>query len=111
MMYVAVYPIALSVRSTNVYEERSLGLFNEDDELEMNDEEKGAHAVANMSDGSTSSSWLESVVLAHEQCATTAGLRHLVAWLCSLACLHHRGGSQRSHTESCGAKDLAWDAE
>lgn len=46
MMYVAVYPIALSVRSTNVYEERSLGLFNEDDELVMNDEDKGAQAVA-----------------------------------------------------------------
>ncbi|KIO22662.1 hypothetical protein M407DRAFT_79030 [Tulasnella calospora MUT 4182] len=27
MMYVAVYPIALSVRSTNVYEEQSLGIF------------------------------------------------------------------------------------
>lgn len=25
MMYVAVYPIAMSIRSTNVYEERSLG--------------------------------------------------------------------------------------
>ncbi|KAG8934849.1 low affinity potassium transporter [Tulasnella sp. 417] len=27
MMYVAVYPVALSVRSTNVYEEQSLGIF------------------------------------------------------------------------------------
>jgi Trk-type K+ transport system membrane component len=30
MMYVSVYPIAMSVRSTNVYEEKSLGIFNED---------------------------------------------------------------------------------
>ncbi|KAG8932609.1 low affinity potassium transporter [Tulasnella sp. 418] len=33
MMYVAVYPVALSVRSTNVYEEKSLGIF-EDSPLE-----------------------------------------------------------------------------
>lgn len=31
MMYVSVYPIAMSVRATNVYEERSLGMFEEDD--------------------------------------------------------------------------------
>lgn len=47
MMYVSVYPIALSVRSTNVYEEKSLGLFEEE---EMEDDvtygEKGASAVA-----------------------------------------------------------------
>jgi Trk-type K+ transport system membrane component len=30
MMYVSVYPIAMSVRSTNVYEERSLGVFAEE---------------------------------------------------------------------------------
>jgi len=34
MMYVAVYPIALSVRSTNVYEEQSLGIFEEPDDEE-----------------------------------------------------------------------------
>ncbi|KAJ8518973.1 hypothetical protein ONZ45_g4024 [Pleurotus djamor] len=27
MMYIAVYPVAMSIRSTNVYEERSLGVF------------------------------------------------------------------------------------
>ncbi|TFK23169.1 TrkH-domain-containing protein [Coprinopsis marcescibilis] len=32
MMYISVYPIAMSVRSTNVYEETSLGIFPEDDE-------------------------------------------------------------------------------
>ena len=31
MMYISVYPIAMSVRSTNVYEERSLGVFAEPD--------------------------------------------------------------------------------
>lgn len=31
MMYVSVYPIAMSVRSTNVYEEKSLGIFKEFD--------------------------------------------------------------------------------
>ena len=38
-MYVAIYPIALSVRSTNVYEERSLGVFEEDNgELDEDNE-------------------------------------------------------------------------
>ncbi|KAF7428771.1 low affinity potassium transporter [Pleurotus ostreatus] len=31
MMYISVYPIAMSVRSTNVYEEQSLGIYNEDE--------------------------------------------------------------------------------
>ncbi|TDL22995.1 hypothetical protein BD410DRAFT_820980 [Rickenella mellea] len=34
MMYISVYPIAMSVRSTNVYEERSLGVFEDESELE-----------------------------------------------------------------------------
>ncbi|KAF4611734.1 hypothetical protein D9613_003643 [Agrocybe pediades] len=38
MMYIAVYPVAMSIRSTNVYEEQSLGVFeaplDEDDEPE-----------------------------------------------------------------------------
>ncbi|GLB37716.1 putative cation transport protein [Lyophyllum shimeji] len=32
MMYISVYPIAMSVRSTNVYEEQSLGIFPHDDD-------------------------------------------------------------------------------
>ncbi|KAF4563220.1 low affinity potassium transporter [Pleurotus pulmonarius] len=32
MMYISVYPIAMSVRSTNVYEEQSLGIYHEDEE-------------------------------------------------------------------------------
>ncbi|PIL33508.1 transporter [Ganoderma sinense ZZ0214-1] len=33
MMYVSVYPIAMSVRSTNVYEEKSLGVYDDDDAM------------------------------------------------------------------------------
>ncbi|KIK16827.1 hypothetical protein PISMIDRAFT_112632 [Pisolithus microcarpus 441] len=36
MMYISVYPIALSVRSTNVYEEQSLGIFSSDKDDEEN---------------------------------------------------------------------------
>jgi len=32
MMYVNVYPIAMSVRSTNVYEEQSLGIYHDDED-------------------------------------------------------------------------------
>ncbi|RPD81556.1 TrkH-domain-containing protein [Lentinus tigrinus ALCF2SS1-7] len=42
MMYIAVYPVALSIRSTNVYEEKSLGVFeappeDEDEEPDLNE--------------------------------------------------------------------------
>ena len=43
MMYIAVYPIAISVRSTNVYEERSMGVFEEDLD-DMDEEEQTAAA-------------------------------------------------------------------
>ncbi len=33
MMYLAVYPVAISIRSTNVYEERSLGIHAEEKEI------------------------------------------------------------------------------
>jgi Trk-type K+ transport system membrane component len=50
MMYISVYPIAMSVRSTNVYEERALGVFDDDDENEEDEDafehREGAHAVA-----------------------------------------------------------------
>ncbi|KAE9992878.1 hypothetical protein EG327_007355 [Venturia inaequalis] len=39
MMYISVFPIAISVRQTNVYEEKSLGIYggaNDDDELDPN---------------------------------------------------------------------------
>jgi len=41
VMYIAVYPIAIGVRSTNVYEEQSIGLFEED----LADEEAERTAV------------------------------------------------------------------
>ncbi|KAI0761664.1 TrkH-domain-containing protein [Trametes elegans] len=43
MMYIAIYPVALSIRSTNVYEEKSLGVFEatpEEEEEEPNLDEK-----------------------------------------------------------------------
>ncbi|KAL7422889.1 hypothetical protein Q5752_002186 [Cryptotrichosporon argae] len=46
MMYISVYPLAMSVRSTNVYEERSLGLFEDADDEEWTPEDKGPQAVA-----------------------------------------------------------------
>ncbi|KAI0785108.1 cation transport protein-domain-containing protein [Abortiporus biennis] len=39
MMYIAIYPIAMSVRSTNVYEERSLGIYHEQDDAEERERE------------------------------------------------------------------------
>lgn len=49
MMYISAFPIAISMRRTNVYEERSLGIYasvNEDDDEENGDKEPsyvGAH--------------------------------------------------------------------
>ncbi|KAJ9154940.1 Potassium transport protein [Pleurostoma richardsiae] len=34
MMYISVFPIAISVRRTNVYEEKSLGIYSKGDEIE-----------------------------------------------------------------------------
>ncbi len=34
MMYISVYPVAISVRKTNVYEEQSLGIYADDEEME-----------------------------------------------------------------------------
>ena len=32
MMYISVYPIAVSIRRTNVYEEKSLGIYASEEE-------------------------------------------------------------------------------
>ncbi|GAA6053434.1 hypothetical protein JCM3770_005164 [Rhodotorula araucariae] len=39
MMYIAVYPIAVSIRSTNVYEEKSMGVYDEDFDDDPDDAE------------------------------------------------------------------------
>lgn len=39
MMYISAYPIAMSVRSTNVYEERSLGIWEDAKPKDLVDEE------------------------------------------------------------------------
>lgn len=43
MMYVSVLPIAISVRRTNVYEERSLGLYGDTNEDAKNTSFIGTH--------------------------------------------------------------------
>ena len=46
MMYISVFPIAISVRRTNVYEEKSLGIYGEGDHNADDDNEPsyiGAH--------------------------------------------------------------------
>lgn len=40
MMYISVYPVVITMRHSNVYEERSLGIYAEDED-EKGDEEKG----------------------------------------------------------------------
>lgn len=40
MMYISVYPVVITMRHSNVYEERSLGIYADDPELER-DEEQG----------------------------------------------------------------------
>jgi hypothetical protein len=42
-MYIAVYPIAISIRATNVYEERSLGIFHLDKQLDHESDEEGEY--------------------------------------------------------------------
>lgn len=44
MMYISVYPVAISVRRTNVYEEQSLGVYAADDE----DDGKGTSFVGTL---------------------------------------------------------------
>jgi Trk-type K+ transport system membrane component len=45
MMYISVYPIAITMRASNVYAERSLGIYNEDVD---NDEQKDSDLVAHI---------------------------------------------------------------
>lgn len=39
MMYISVYPVAMSVRSTNVYEKQSLGIYDEEAEVDDDDDQ------------------------------------------------------------------------
>jgi hypothetical protein len=43
MMYISVFPIAISVRRTNVYEEQSLGIWSTDEEDEQHTSYVGSH--------------------------------------------------------------------
>jgi Trk-type K+ transport system membrane component len=46
MMYIAIFPIALSIRSSNTYEEKSLGLWK--DEESPNEENGKSYLVTHM---------------------------------------------------------------
>ena len=39
MMYISVYPVVITMRNSNVYEERSLGIYGDDPQQEIPDEE------------------------------------------------------------------------
>ncbi|KAF3479458.1 high-affinity potassium transport protein [Arthroderma uncinatum] len=52
MMYISVFPIAISMRRTNVYEEKSLGIYSDPDEYSENGKEPsfvGAHLQKQLS--------------------------------------------------------------
>ncbi|OCB85096.1 hypothetical protein A7U60_g7721 [Sanghuangporus baumii] len=73
LMYLGTYPVALSVRAANVYEEKTLGIFDEDDDLERPPQEKDQNlrSMENISHGTHESNWLLS--------APIATLGHVVA--------------------------------
>lgn len=48
MMYISVYPIAISLRRTNVYEERSLGIYSSGDDDEQQDENEPSYVGAHL---------------------------------------------------------------
>jgi hypothetical protein len=43
MMYISIFPIAISMRQTNVYEEKSLGVWSSDDEEDQESSYLGTH--------------------------------------------------------------------
>lgn len=45
MMYISAYPVAMSVRNTNVYEEKSLGIFNDSTPGDQDEPETGGPRV------------------------------------------------------------------
>jgi Trk-type K+ transport system membrane component len=42
MMYISVYPIAITIRNSNIYEERSLGIYADDPEYQAMTKEKAS---------------------------------------------------------------------
>ena len=49
MMYISAYPVAISVRSTNVYEEKSLGIYG-GGQKDHGDEENRSYMLAHFRD-------------------------------------------------------------
>ncbi|KAJ5151446.1 Low-affinity potassium transport protein [Penicillium canariense] len=48
MMYISVFPIAISMRRTNVYEEKSLGIYGFEDETEVDDHTSPSYIGAHL---------------------------------------------------------------
>lgn len=48
MMYISVYPVVITMRHSNVYEERSLGIYADDPEPEMDPEQGGGGLLPGM---------------------------------------------------------------
>ncbi|KAF4979592.1 hypothetical protein FZEAL_4221 [Fusarium zealandicum] len=48
MMYISVYPIAIAIRSSNTYEERSLGLYDDEKNLQYDEEKGGSYFVTHL---------------------------------------------------------------
>ncbi|TPX23837.1 low affinity potassium transporter [Coccidioides immitis] len=48
MMYISIYPIAISLRKTNVYEEKSLGIYYGDEEDELISDKHPSYVVAHL---------------------------------------------------------------
>lgn len=43
--YITIFPLAMSIRATNVYEEKSMGVYRTEEEWDSNEEVKGRQAV------------------------------------------------------------------
>lgn len=53
MMYISAYPVVITMRNSNVYEERSLGLYAEDLESDEDDDREGENSWAEKGKSST----------------------------------------------------------
>lgn len=53
MMYISVYPVVITMRHSNVYEERSLGIYADDPSANENDEDGSSESSSRLSMGPT----------------------------------------------------------
>jgi Trk-type K+ transport system membrane component len=45
MMYISVYPVVITMRHSNVYEERSLSIYADDKKMKADSEESGSYSL------------------------------------------------------------------